>query len=176
MSKIIILLISVIVGGIVYVITNYKKTPNNYQSKSSLNQNSTKTRSSNYNTNDSLSYPEKLNKTKELYPFKNWREAYFEYEMEQYTEENCNTAKKIFDDLINGLINLGENASEKNKIILFEKAIKDLNSLSNKDESIIETGEREDLCELIDQITLASGLDPNNYANGKGIADLWREW
>ncbi|MDX6181870.1 hypothetical protein SGQ44_04980 [Flavobacterium sp. Fl-77] len=48
--------------------------------------------------------------------------------------------------------------------------------MNEKDEGIIETGEREDLCELIDQITLASGLKPKDYAKGEGIADSLREW
>jgi hypothetical protein len=41
---------------------------------------------------------------------------------------------------------------------------------------LIETGEREDLCELIDQITIAAGMDPKNYGDGEGIADEWRNW
>lgn len=126
--------------------------------------------------NDSLSYSERLNKTKEFYPFKSWRENFFEYDMEQYTEENCNTAKQIFDDLIAELIEIGEDGNEQDKVKYFEKAVISLNDLENKEEGIIETGEREDLCELIDQITLAAGLNPKNYADGEGLADLWRDW
>lgn len=44
-----------------------------------------------------MTYSEKLLKAKDLYPFESWREKFFEDEMEQYTEENCNTAKAIFD-------------------------------------------------------------------------------
>lgn len=123
-----------------------------------------------------LSYSEKLIKSKELYPFKYWRENYYEYEMEQYTQENCDAAKQIFDNLIDKLIKAGENEEEEKKIKLFETAIKELNKLSDIVEALIETGEREDLCKLIDKITIASGLNPKDYANGEGIADLWREW
>ena len=123
-----------------------------------------------------LSFSEKLTKSKELYPFKYWRENYYEYEMEQYTQENCDAAKKIFDDLIGKLIKAGENEEKEKKIKLFEIAIKELNKLSEKEEGLIETGEREDLCKLIDKITIASGLNPTDYADGEGIADLWREW
>ncbi len=130
----------------------------------------------NLSKNDNLSYFERLNKTKELYPFKGWRENFFEYEMEQYTQENCDSAKQVFDNLINELIKIGENADDKKKVQLFEKAIKYLNRLSEKEEALIETGEREELCELIDQITISSGLNPIDYADGEGIADLWREW
>ncbi|WP_405299696.1 hypothetical protein [Kordia sp.] len=125
---------------------------------------------------DDLTFSEKLNQTKKGYPFKAWREAFFEYKMEQYSEENCNAAKAIFDNLIVKLIELGEHGNEKDKIALFEKAVNSLNSLDNTVGSLIETGEREDLCELIDQITIASGLDPQNYADGEGLSDLWREW
>lgn len=125
---------------------------------------------------DSLSFSEKLNTTKELYPFANWRESFFEYEMEQYTEENCNAAETIFDKLIEDLLELERDGSEKEKVSLFENAILALNKLDARVDGLIETGEREDLCELIDQITLASGLKPSDYADGEGIADLWREW
>jgi len=125
---------------------------------------------------DDLSFSEKLHKTKELYPFSAWRKAFFEYDMEQYTAENCNAAKAIFDNLIEGLLKLGEDAKENEKIALFEKAVYSLNDLDTKVEGLIETGEREDLCELIDQITLAAGLNPTDYAGGEGLADLWRGW
>jgi len=48
--------------------------------------------------------------------------------------------------------------------------------LNKVEAGIIETGEREDLCELIDKITIAAGLNPEDYAQGDGLADLWREW
>jgi len=123
-----------------------------------------------------LTYPERLNSTKEYYPFKKWRDNFHEYEMEQYTEENCNEGKRIFDELINHLIEIGENGDENKKVSYFKKAVEALNRLNNTDRSIIETGEREDLCELIDQITIAAGLKPHDYANGDGLADLWRNW
>ncbi|HYK44861.1 MAG TPA: hypothetical protein VEV83_06825 [Parafilimonas sp.] len=42
-------------------------------------------------------------------------------------------------------------------------------------EGLIQTGEREHLCALIDQITIAAGMDPKNYGDGEGIADEWRD-
>ncbi|MCI5056181.1 MAG: hypothetical protein MRY83_08735 [Flavobacteriales bacterium] len=117
-----------------------------------------------------------LDNTKKLYPFKKWREAYFEYDMHQYSEENCAAAEKIFDDLIQGLNQIGMDATEESKVALFEIAINTLNDLNDGIPGFIETGEREDLCDLIDAITKASGLNPEDYADGDGIADLWREW
>jgi hypothetical protein len=130
-----------------------------------------------------MTYEENLENTKVEYPFERWRELFFpdpeddEAEgMEQYTQENCDAAKLIFDSLIDGLKTLGEGAQEKDKVELFRTAVEDLNKLNEKVDDLIETGEREDLCELIDQITIASGLNPEDYADGNGIADNWRNW
>jgi hypothetical protein len=130
-----------------------------------------------------MTYSEELIATKEGYPFIAWREKFFpdeEYDfggLEQYTPENCDKAQQIFDDLINGLIKLGEKGKKADKEKLFEIAIIALNTLNDEiGGDLIETGEREDLCELIDNISIAAGLDPEDYADGEGISDLWREW
>ena len=123
-----------------------------------------------------MTYEEKLQECKSNYPFGKWREM-VDDGLDQYTEENCNRAKSIFDELIGDLIKTGENAPEKEKVALFEKAVLALNDLNDEiDGSLIETGEREELCELIDQITVASGLDPADFGDGAGIADEWRDW
>ena len=128
-------------------------------------------------------YSEQLESTKQHYPFSKWRSLFFpdpeddgSEGQEQYTEENCNAAKIIFDNLINGLITIGENSSENEKVALFKTAVESLNDLNDKVDDLIETGEREDLCDLIDQITIAAGLNPADYADGDGIADEWRNW
>lgn len=126
--------------------------------------------------NQSLSYADRLLKTKKYYPFTRWHTNFTEYGMEQYTDENCSAAKHIFDTLVSNLIALGENGSENEKVSFFETAVIALNNLDGKAEGLIETGEREDLCELIDHITLAAGLNPDDYADGEGLADLWRDW
>lgn len=177
MNKLIYLIIgSLIICGTVCLYANSKKTNNCSQIENNLSEKIKPNTNFENFQNDSVTYSEKLIKTKKFYPFVKWRENFFEYKMEQYTEENCNEAKKIFDNLILKLITIGENAKRTEKEKCFEFAIKSLNKLNEKDSEIIETGEREDLCELIDQITLASGLNPKNYAKGEGIADLWREW
>ena len=129
-----------------------------------------------------MTYSDKLNATKEGYPFEKWQEYYpnennnFEG-MEQYTPENCGKAQQIFDTLIAQLVEIGENAKKKDKEKLFEIAIIGLNTLNDETEgSLIETGEREDLCELIDNISISAGLNPEDYADGEGISDEWREW
>jgi hypothetical protein len=122
-----------------------------------------------------INYQNKLFATKQFYPFNNWRENYDEG-LTQYTEENCKKTKKVFDELINSLVKIGENANENDKVQLFKKAILTTNELNEEIESLIETGEREDLCELTDKIAIACGLDPLKYGDGEGLASEWREW
>ena len=96
--------------------------------------------------------------------------------MPQYTSENCDRAQQVLDTLINELTALGEAAEEKQKVALFEKAVIELNALNEEIDDLIETGEREELCDLFNQITIAAGLDPEKYGDGEGIATEWREW
>ena len=66
--------------------------------------------------------------------------------------------------------------SENKKIEIFKRAILATNKLNEEIEGLIETGEREDLCELTDKITIACGLDPTTYGDGEGLASEWRAW
>ena len=121
-------------------------------------------------------YENKLNTTKKFYPFEKWVQS-FSNGLTQYTPANCDKAKKIFDDLILDLVAIGEAANEKEKLEQFKKAILATNKLDEEcDHTLIETGEREELSELINQISIASGLHPNKYGNNEGIASEWREW
>ncbi|MCE3226247.1 MAG: hypothetical protein K0S32_798 [Bacteroidetes bacterium] len=112
---------------------------------------------------------------KVYYPFETWKT--FINNPPQYTPDNCDKAKEIFDTLISDLIADGENAQEDLKIKRFEKAIHSLNQLNMDCEgTLIETGEREQLCNLTNKITTACGLDPKKYNEGAGLADYWRDW
>ena len=123
-----------------------------------------------------MTYSEKLESTKINYPFDEWYEAY-NSGLDQYTDENCDRAKIILDNLIEKLISLEETASEEEKIGLFEEAVELLNVLNDENGgSLIETNESKHLCELFDQIAIAAGLNPGKYGEGKGIASEWREW
>ena len=118
-----------------------------------------------------MTYAEKLNQTKSSYPFAHWQES----EIEMYTAENCGAMRGIFDDLIADLIAKGETASEAEKIESFRAAIEATNEL-DEETGMVETGEREDLCELTNVISLAAGLDPGKYGEGEGLASEWRDW
>jgi hypothetical protein len=119
---------------------------------------------------------EKLENLKCSYPFGRWREAYHEG-LDQYTKENCDKVEAVLDNLIASLSQLGENGATDRKVEMFRIAVQSLNILNNdNDGSLIETEEREELCELFDEITLAVGLDPDNFGEGEGIASEWRDW
>ncbi len=117
-------------------------------------------------------YLNKLTATKAQYPFKRWSES----GLDQYTEEACTKFARIFDTLIDRLTSLGEATSESDKLKSFHQAVVALNTLNETDDSLIETGEREDLCELSNVIAVAAGLNPENYGDGEGPASQWRDW
>jgi len=129
-----------------------------------------------------MSYSEKILNNKTEYPFDKWRTYFYGDEededsgMEQYTPENCDRARQIMDDLLEGLIHIGESAPEPAKVELFKVAVESLNKLNDKVGGLIETVEREELCDLFENICLSCGLTPEDYARGEGIADEWREW
>ncbi len=123
-----------------------------------------------------MNYAERLNQTKTNYPFERWKES-VEFGLDQYTQENCVRFAKIFDDLIADLIIKGENIPESEKVESFRVAIEATNEFNDEfDGSFIETDEREDLCELTNIITVAAGLNPENYGEGEGLASEWRDW
>jgi hypothetical protein len=118
------------------------------------------------------SYSNTLESVKDEYPFPRWQQS----GLEQYTPIACSAFQAVFDKLISKLITLGSDASEQQKIALFKEAIESTNILNEKDESLIETGEREDLCELTNRIATAAGIDPKKYGGGEGPASEWRDW
>lgn len=106
------------------------------------------------------------------YPFQRWEES----GLPQYTPEACAAFAAVFDRLIEELRALGPAADEAARLGAFEQAVLALNALNEEDESLIETGEREDLCELVNVIASAAGMDPTRYGDGEGPASEWRDW
>ena len=113
-----------------------------------------------------------MTETKGSYPFARWAQS----GPGQYTAEACASFVSVFDKLIEELAALGEQAPEKQKIAAFQRAVEALNALNEEDESLIETGEREDLCELCNVVAEAAGVDPSKYGDGEGPASEWRDW
>jgi hypothetical protein len=121
-----------------------------------------------------MSYEEKLIASKQSYPFERWLENGVEFEMDQYTEESCSRAKKIMDDLLGNLIGAGEQATLSERLVLIENAVKSYNVLNQQIEGLIETGEREDLCDVFENIAIAIGINPEDYDGD--VTYKWREW
>jgi hypothetical protein len=117
-------------------------------------------------------YYTRLHAAKTRYPFARWAGSI----PELYTESICAAFARVFDNLIAKLVALGETASEAEKLHAFHDAVRALNELNQLDLGLIETGERDDLCELCNVVARAAGLDPSKYGNGAGPADDWREW
>ena len=116
-----------------------------------------------------------ITELKAKYPFKQWEEK-GDHGLEQYTPENCAKFTAIFDQLLDDLRKLGPDAAEPEKLEAFKKAVFALNELNEEDCSLIETGEREELCELCNVVAVAAGIDPDKYGGGEGPASEWRDW
>jgi hypothetical protein len=69
---------------------------------------------------DEESYADRLNRWRNDFPFSEWR-TNFEVGLEQYTQANCDRAERILNDLVDGLIGLGEAASEAKKVSLQDR-------------------------------------------------------
>ncbi len=80
------------------------------------------------------------------------------------------------DTLMSELLSMGENAPEEEKIKKFQVAVEAFNTLDSEVSGLIETGEREDLCELFFMLAKKAGIDPTKYGDGEGPASEWREW
>ncbi len=117
-------------------------------------------------------YAARLAETKTKYPFTRWAKS----GLPQYTPAACISFAEVFDHLIQELTTLGESAAEGKKIEAFHEAVVKLNGLNEEDPSLIETGEREDLCELCNILAAAAGIAPEKYGDGEGPASEWRDW
>ena len=117
---------------------------------------------------------ELLLEIKDLFLF--WHESGQEFGMPQYSKENCDKAESIILNLISELERLGSDSLEGTRISAFESSVVAMNNLSYLVPGLIETGERESLCDIYDQIARSVGIDPSKCGEGDGIASEWREW
>ena len=120
-------------------------------------------------------YQQRLDKNKRRYPFNRWRLMQL-VGMFQYTRRNCHAAREVFDKLLAGLLEIGEGAPEAQKMALFEAAVIALNQLNAATKhSLIETGQREDLWKLFNEIAVTAGIDCSKYQYND-FTFQWREW
>ena len=88
----------------------------------------------------------RLAAARDCYPFSKWAQ----WRIEDHTEEALDLFAGVFNHLIERLAALGEQARESDKIAAFRQAVEALNAMNANREVLIETDEREDLCELCD--------------------------
>ncbi len=117
-------------------------------------------------------YWERLIENKSRYPFHRWRKLEALGRV-QYSKANCDAAEATLDEMLRGLHDAGERATEDQKLVFFESAIRTLNLLHNRTGcSLIETSEREDLCELFYDIAVCAGIDCTKFESG----DITLQW
>jgi hypothetical protein len=78
-----------------------------------------------------MTYADRLNSWRTDFHFPEWRTA-FELGLNQYTQANCDQAERILNELVDGLIEVGEAAPEAKKVSLFKTAVEALNALDAK--------------------------------------------
>ncbi len=121
-----------------------------------------------------MSYSKSLEQIKEEYPFKVWL-ARFDQGLEQFTPENVNAAENIINQLIIAFSSLDKDVSESEKVSYFKTAVEELNVLNQQlNGELIETEEREELCDLLDIIAISADINVSKYDDG--IASEWRDW
>ena len=89
-----------------------------------------------------------------------------------YTNENIKECEKILSVFINNISSLSDNE----EMDIITSSVKDtilkLNALNEKcDYNIIETDQREDICELINAVITSKG-----HTVEEDITEEWREW
>jgi hypothetical protein len=113
-------------------------------------------------------------KYKKMYPFESESSWLIEGGPPQYTKKNCARVSRIYDRLVAKLISLGKDASDEAKIKAFRKAVEELNRL-NKTTNLIESMERDQMCDLLGWIAGAAGLSHSSFPTEEGAAG-GRDW
>ncbi|GLR19519.1 leucine-rich repeat domain-containing protein [Portibacter lacus] len=90
-----------------------------------------------------------------------------------YTKENCDLVDQVIYGLIDNL-EKDPDLSKKEKVDLIKESVLKLNEIDEQITGFIETGEREYLCDVLDEIALAVDINIEEYEDG--IASEWREW
>lgn len=114
-----------------------------------------------------------LQKILDKLPIRGWTSK-LEDGLLQYTKFNCQRAIAIIESLVRVLESNINNPKEE-KIEYIKNAVIQFNHLNNELNGVfIETGEREELCDIFDNLADAVGIDTLFYEDG--ISYEWREW
>jgi hypothetical protein len=88
-----------------------------------------------------------------------------------FTEENINATNEVLDSYINSLKELKDNPTEDEVIECVKNVVISLNILNENYDYFIETVEREELCEFINETVGIVGV-----VSEEDITEEWREW
>jgi hypothetical protein len=114
-----------------------------------------------------MNYAEKLQYIQSELPFDYWPNE---------GSDDADEGEGLFYDLIDQLIAFGQDGDLAAKTEAIQAAVLALNRMHTAHPDLIETEEREDICEMLNEIAAAAGIDVSAYAKEGSIADLWREW
>jgi hypothetical protein len=90
-----------------------------------------------------------------------------------YAQEEINQCGKLLDLFLTSLEKVPETSKNEYVLDVVKKVVLGLNKLNEDcDYSLIETGQREDLCELIITASKKAGLESNE----EDVTEEWREW
>ena len=77
--------------------------------------------------------------------------------------------RKIIEKSVKAVEKLGASPKSSKVLKIIQRGVESLNELEDED-SFIETDEREDLCDIFNQLANMAGIDEDS------VADRWRDW
>lgn len=109
---------------------------------------------------------------KDNLPTKRWEQSMKEGD-DLFTKKAITEIESILLDYIESLSNFTRLKKASNIFNSVKKVVKKINKVNDRNDYFIETLEREELCEFIDNIVLATGFKINE---GIDLTEEWREW
>jgi GNAT superfamily N-acetyltransferase len=106
-------------------------------------------------------------------PTKLWHQSMIESGDDFYSEESLLACDKALDDYLNQLLLLQEMKDQEKIMKAVKEVIMALNDLNHEHDYFIETSEREELAEFIEEAAKRTGLE---IEDGHDITLEWREW
>jgi hypothetical protein len=89
-----------------------------------------------------------------------------------YTQKHIDSCAKIIDEFFASLEGMGERKNEETITAIVKSVVVKLNKLNAKSEgNLLETDQREDLCDLVLCAAKQAGLESN-----EDVTEEWREW
>lgn len=90
-----------------------------------------------------------------------------------FTENNIIAIENLLKDYLDTLVTLTINKKATNIYNSTKKLVQTINKINNQNNSFIETMEREELCEFINNVIRTTGFDFDHTID---LTEEWREW